>query len=202
MLLATGGVMATVAVISVGFNLLSPVRNTPSSIAPTEPPTLNTPTQTLTAAPEPTRTPTLVPPTATLIPPTVTPTRQPGQVYALETPFRVDGYEFIIHRVLEGDQMVNMVENYNTTVEAIRAINYRMPDSVWAGSTIVISPNLTEVDDAIPAFRAFQVKEDETGIEKIAEALGVDPAAMKHYNNCETACTLNPGDWLLVPYPR
>jgi hypothetical protein len=148
-----------------------------------------TPTKTHTATPTKTATPK---PTATL----------PPQKYRLETPFTVNGHQFLIHLISSGESYELLAHTYNTTVEILLAINYHAPTPLWVKSTIIISPGLLVDDPTIPAFQADLIVDQYTTIETRAIKYNVDPTLTKLYNNCSDNCKLTSGDWIVIPHPR
>lgn len=157
------------------------------------------PTSMPTMPPQPTAAPTSVIATETAMP---TPTDAPPQKHALETAINVDGKTFMIHMVIAGEQMVLLARDYQTSIEAIQAINYQLPQTVWSGSALVLMPGVQSIDPALPSFFAFKVTDSEIKIEALAGILHVEPALLKHYNRCEDDCLLSSGDWVIVPVAK
>jgi hypothetical protein len=148
-----------------------------------------TPTKTYTSTSSKTFTPK---PTATQLP----------QKYRLETPFTVNGHQFLIHLISSGESYELLAHTYNTTVEILLAINYQAPTPLWVKSTIIISPGLLVDDPTIPAFQADLIVDQSTTIETRATKYNVDPTLTKLYNNCSDNCKLSSGDWIVIPHPR
>lgn len=201
----TATIVAGLAVAGVliwfGYQSLSPAL--PAETATFIP--LSTATQALqpelsaTPSPTPTEEPTAVPPTATLIP---TETRLPPQIHGLEIPISVDEKQFLIHRVIDGEQMVIIARNYKTSIDVIQALNNGIPQALWAGTAIVIAPGLLEVDPTLPAFTTYNVTETEIVIEDLAIKLNTDLELFLHFNRCEPGCLLESGDWVMVPVKK
>ncbi len=152
-----------------------------------------------TIPPTSTDKPTAVPPTAT---PEPTQTLLPPQFHGLEIPVSVDGKQFLIHMVIEGDQMLFLARDYKTSIEVIQALNNGIPQALWAGTGIVIAPGMVEIDPPLPAFSTYKVTEIEIKIEALAVKLKTDPALFQHYNRCEPGCLLKKGDWVIVPVKK
>ena len=160
------------------------------------------PTASPTVSPFPSPTPPNIPATETSLPTTTNlpdATDFPIQKHALESPIEVDGNQFIVHRVIAGDQLVFLARDYKTSIDVIKAINYKMSSAVWAGSIIVILPGVQSVDPALPSFKTYKVVDKKVIIETLAEKLGVDAALLKHYNRCNDGFILSSGNWLIVP---
>ena len=115
---------------------------------------------------------------------------------ALNTPIGKE-IQFIIHRVAEGETTSQYAQRYNTSIEAINAVNYFLPPSLWINWLIVIPLDLTEVE-GLPAFEAYLVEEDVT-LDELAEQLSASLDEMCLYNGIDSNHTLHDGEWVLVP---
>ena len=155
--------------------------------------------------------PTVIPPSATIILPTNSPspsstfvptTTIVPQVHALEVAINVGDHRFLIHRVGAGETFEILARTYTTTSEVIRSLNYSMKPSLWANSVIVISPGLQTVDPTLPAFKTYQVTQQEMTIDELAGKLTIDPVLLRLYNACEDNCSLATGDWLILPVSK
>jgi len=152
-----------------------------------------TATITITMEKTPTPTQTSVQPTDT--PALPTPTLEPP-VLALETPIGME-FQFIIHAVVPGESLELYARDYNTTVEAIRAVNYNLPSFLPLDWIVIIPLNTVDVG-GIPQFEPYEVKQAVT-VEVLADLLSVDLTDLRLYNRIPKGYTLNPGEWLLVP---
>lgn len=145
--------------------------------------------------PKPTNT--LIPSkTPTQIPPTQTVTQSPP--HYLETPFGQDR-KFIIHRLVEGESLILLASTYNTTPEAIKAINYDYRDVLWAGSVLIIPVNQTEVNGVNP-MSAYLIENDGITIEKLAQDKNVSIAALCSLNALPEGYSFHSGEWVLIPH--
>jgi hypothetical protein len=104
--------------------------------------------------------------------------------------------------VKSGENYEYLASTYNTTTEVIRAINYNAPSPLWVKSLLVISPGLKSDDITIPAMQVLMVIETKTDLSTIANNNSVDMELMKLYNNCSDNCTLQNGDWVIIPHLR
>ena len=138
-------------------------------------------------------TPTPIPPSETPSPPTST--IEPP-ILALETPMGPD-MGFIIHAVVPGESLELYARDYNTTVEAIRAINYNLPSFLPLDWIVVIPLNTSDVS-GIPAFEPYEIEQDVT-LEVLADLLLVDPIDLQVYNRIPSGYSLSPGEWIIVP---
>lgn len=124
------------------------------------------------------------------------PTRE-DPLLALNTPIGKD-IQFIIHRVAEGETTSQYAERYNTSIEAINAVNYFLPPSLWIDWLIIIPLDLTDVE-GLPAFEAYMVEEEGITIEDLAQQLSASLEDMYQYNDLEAGHALHQGEWVLVP---
>lgn len=157
----------------------------PTAQVSTRTPTLTLPSATPTIIVKATKTPRPV------IPTSVTP-------HALETPFG-GNLRFVIHRAIEGEGFIYLAEKYGTTVDAIRAINYNLPEALWVNKILVIPVKTGDVN-GIPPFSIYQVVDIEVKVEDLAVLLEVDEDSLKKYNELPDGYILNQGDWVLVPH--
>ncbi|GAB4501653.1 MAG: hypothetical protein Fur0035_11960 [Anaerolineales bacterium] len=174
------------------LGLWNGLKNAPQPTASPSPLSASeTPTLSATPAPSATATPSATPT------PEDTPIPQAG--YALDTPFIINGRQFILHRVIEGEQLVLLARNYETSVNAIFAVNYQMTLAA-AGSVIVILPKSNSAQ-GLPAFWVHQVTQDENSLEAVTQKLGGDLAQTQAYNHCSGGCLLTKDSWLLIAFP-
>jgi hypothetical protein len=138
-----------------------------------------------------TSTPTQVPPT-----PTATKTNPP---LSLETPIGLM-YQFVIHRVVEGESLLLFANWYDTSAEAIQAVNLNLTYPIQIGTLVIIPVEILDVTD-LPAFEAYEVTQD-ISVEDLAIKLGVAVEDLMLYNNLESGTLLRSGDWIIVPRER
>ncbi len=156
----------------------------------------STPTATRTSTPTLTATRTSTPTlTATR---TSTPTLT-AKLYTLEVPFKVDNIGYVLHKVKSGESLTFLTDQYQTSVEAISALNYVLPVPLWEDWVVVVSPGVKSAV-GLPSFETYQVVDAGISIEELAKRLNVDPTMLKHYNLCDTVCHLKVGDWLVIPH--
>ncbi len=183
------------------------ITHTPS-ITPT-PTITRTPTLTFTPSNTPTRTKT---PTATSTStPTKTPTRTPSKTptktftpsataippYSLEVPIGEQN-KFVIHRAVAGENLNVIAENFGSTTEMIRAINYSLPSPIYVG-TLVIVPFQNKNMADMPILEPYQVVHALATIEQLSALLNADLAELMFYNNSAAGQVFSKGDWLLIP---
>lgn len=195
--------------LALAFSLLIDAKWPPSSSA-TNPPgeTQYAPTLIETAVqisqeegeanlPQITPTPTELMPTATQAPPTPTP--EP-QNLALDSPIGKE-YQFIIHRVAEGETLQIFADQYNTSVEAITAVNYELISPLWIGWVVIIPMNTTDVSN-LPAFEAYMIQQQSIALRGLADQLSASLEEIALYNNINVEYVLTEGEWLLIPRER
>lgn len=134
-------------------------------------------------------------PTAELtLEPTLTPTRIPNR---LDVP--IGKYEkFIIHKVAKGESIQQYAEDYNTSSEAIKAVNHNLLIPIWIESYIVIPVSFLDVS-GLPPFSAFLVEDAALTIEDIAAQFDCSVYDLLYYNNIPATEPLCYGEWLLIP---
>ncbi len=119
---------------------------------------------------------------------------------ALETPIG-DEIQFIIHRVVEGESLVLYANWFETSSDAIRAVNYELSLPLWAGTLIVIPIDQTDVT-GLPAFEVYEVLGGDVVPSELAEQLSMDLEAFCRYNNIEPDHALHDGEVVLIPRER
>jgi LysM repeat protein len=105
----------------------------------------------------------------------------------------------IIHKVLDGEGYIWLAQNYNTSEEAIKAINYNLPESLWVNTILVIPVDTSDVAD-LPQFSAYMIEGENVTIERMAELLRLDAETLKTYNDLPEGYVLVAGEWLLIPH--
>lgn len=97
--------------------------------------------------------------------------------------------------------MGEFAAKYNTSEEAIVAINLTKKNPGWSGTLLVIPVGFTDFVE-LPSFIVYQVQEKDRGVsvDTMAKYLRVDPLQLKYYNGW-TSVGDRPlvGDYLLVP---
>ena len=150
----------------------------------------------------PTRTP--LPPTATRTPTMVLPTRTrmvftPTEIapHFLDTPIG-SVPQLIIHRALPGESFEQLATQYKTSIAAIKAVNFNLPDRLFENYALVIPLNTTRVT-GLPKFSTHEVIVDGISIEEQAQLLQVDSRTLREFNQLPAGYILTIGEWLLIP---
>ncbi len=196
------------------------------TLPPTSTPTVNltlttaTPTltpsrtPTLTRTPTPTRTSTQTPsntPTTTSAPtstPNLTATQALGLTltsspyasgtcgHSLDTSFGTK-YTFVIHELERGENLNMDANKYQTTTDAILAVNYHLSLPVQPGWFVVIPVGISDVN-SVPPFEPYQASGVVMSTTEMASQLDTDPKLFSQYNAFNSPCTYFSG-WVLVP---
>jgi len=139
-------------------------------------------------------------------PPTIAPTIPPTSIsskHQLEVLIGTD-LQFMIHKVLKTETLIQIAAKYNTSVAAIESINFLLPNPGYSGTLIIIPVGFDDVTK-LPGFVVFQVMASDRGIsiENLAKRLKVNPLDLRYYNGW-TSVGDRPlvGDYLLVPRLR
>ncbi len=194
---ATGATQAvTLQTVTPFPGILQPTQTLTVSPFPSLTPTVvtatftKTPTATFTATPSKTNTPTLTQTSTFTITATVSP-------HSLEIPIG-RGQLFLIHRVVGGENLNTLAERYQTSLEAILAVNYSLDTPIWA-DTLVVIPLGVKNPEGLPIFEPYQVVDDQITAEALAQKLACDAALFKQYNLLADGEQLRRGDWFLIP---
>ncbi len=116
--------------------------------------------------------------------------------YTLDTPFGSD-IKFSLHQIASGENLDKLAEKHQTTVDAIRAVNFDMPLPVWENWIVVIPVDVSDVK-GLPAFEPYQADGTIFSLSDLALQLGVDIESISKYNAFTDACTVFRG-WMIVP---
>jgi hypothetical protein len=176
----------------------APVTDTPRTLpVMAVPTTFETPgpTFTLTVSPFPSLTPTSSSATSTQVEQT---TATGLSARSLEVPIG-RGQAYLIHRIISGENLPILAQKYQTSAEALTAINFKLTVPIWAESLIVIP--LGVIDPAgLPIFEPFQIVDDQITPEALAGKLSFDVEAFKSFNDLTSDEKLQKGDWVLIPH--
>lgn len=118
-------------------------------------------------------------------------------ILALDVPVG-DEVKFVMHRVLPGESLAIFADQYNTSIDAIIAVNANLISPLWVDWVVIVPVNFSDVT-GLPAFEAYQVEEEGVLLESLAERLSAAVDEMALYNNINTDHKLHAGEWLLVP---
>jgi hypothetical protein len=117
--------------------------------------------------------------------------------YPLDNPFGSTDRQFLLHRVVEGENITILTERYETTPEAIEAVNYFFPSSLWAELVIVIPLKMSNIS-GLPSFKPVLLDEEDISFEELAKDLLVSSAELIEFNQIDPSCRSFHG-WVIVP---
>jgi LysM repeat protein len=170
--------------------------------------TTATPSPTVTRTPTPSRTPTATSTSTSTKTPDLTSTNAAAESltaspyvngtcgHTLDVPFSQNP-SFVIH-VMGGGESLNMYANqYQTTTDAILAINNHLTIPVKSGQAIVIPVGTSSVI-GIPPFVLYQTNGTIETTQQLADQFNADVQALRQYNALTEPCTRFMG-WVLIP---
>jgi hypothetical protein len=128
---------------------------------------------------------------------TAEPAATAGPPHLLETPFGVDR-QFLLHQVSSGEDLISIASTYQTSVEAIRAVNFNMPQELWVGTTIIIPFGQMDAAGMTP-MTAYEIPSDGISIETLALEKRVDPEALTALNSRPGSYLFQTGEWVILP---
>ena len=117
--------------------------------------------------------------------------------HAIETPFG-DNPKLVIHQVQAGEGYIFLAERFGTTVEAIKALNYELPESLWV-NTILVIPINTDSVDGLPKFSVREITTEGLTIEDYAQQMQLDAGLLKRYNALPDEYLLEMGELIIIP---
>jgi len=192
--------LAVVAVIGLTILILTGMIKIPGLVLPSGTQTFPFPL----VSPTPTNTniPSLTPSATETQLPTPTETQEIITILeprTLETPFGRTP-PLVIHSLKDGESYLMVAGIYETSEEAIKAINYNLPTTaLWVG-TILVIPVGTQDVTGLPRFSTYEVDMEGLTIEDLATRLNVDPALLKKFNDFPDGYILSRGEWLIIPH--
>jgi len=127
--------------------------------------------------------------------PTLTQTQIPP--HSLEVPIG-SGQQYIIHRVADGENLTTLVDTYQTSLEAIQAVNATLIIPIRIDAVLIIPLNIKDVK-GLPKLEPFQVTQDQTTPEALAELLKTDAALFKSLNGFTDGESITKGSWVIIP---
>lgn len=133
--------------------------------------------------------------TATPNPPTDTPT--PIFPRYLETPIGLDTV-YVIHQVVEGDNLIYLADIYSTTVDAIMAANDPLLMPIRDDSFLVIPYKQADITKIIP-LTAYKIEFEDKSVMYIADRLGFEAEVVAALNAVPLQHVFTVGEWILLP---
>jgi len=136
-------------------------------------------------------------PVQSSITPSATFMTTPQSPYSLDAPIG-RGQLFIIHKVANGENLTTLADTFNTSVEAILAVNYMLNIPIRVDATVII-PLQKEDTQGLSLFEPYQVTHAQIAAEALAKELETDALLFKYVNDLDDGDLLHQGDWILVP---
>lgn len=121
----------------------------------------------------------------------------PASPHTLEVPFGTT-YPLLMHRVIGGEDLISIANTYQSSVDAIRSINFNMPAELWS-DTIIIIPVNQSILSGIPPMKAYEVSTDGLTLEELANEQGIDPVNLALYNDRSGDYLFQKGEWVVLP---
>ena len=137
--------------------------------------------------------------------PLPSPTTEPSSIqtltplspHLLETRFGTQR-QFLLHRVLEGESLNLLAITYHTSTEAIRAVNYNLPATLWENTVIIIPPDQTDMAGVTP-MTGYPISPEKITIQALALEKGVSLDALCSINGLPDDYLFKPGEWVIIP---
>jgi hypothetical protein len=118
--------------------------------------------------------------------------------YELENRIDLGQYALVLHRVGYGENLDLLASKYETSLQAIQAINYFLPSPLWVNQVIVIPFDQTEIS-GLPYFEPYFVLDPVDSLKGIAREVSVTESDLREYNHLDAECPVFAG-WLLLPH--
>jgi len=131
--------------------------------------------------------------------PSATPSPTPRPPHLLETPLG-DDRQFLLHRTLPGESYELIASSYLTTIAALRAANYNLPDALWVDAVLVVPVGQTDPAGIVP-MSAFAAGEQGATLAAVALEQGVSLAELCALNGLASDEKISPGEWVIVSHP-
>lgn len=108
------------------------------------------------------------------------------------------GQLFIIHKVINGENLSTLADTHSTSLEAIMAVNYQLNVPIKIDAVIII-PLQKKDTQGLSIFEPYQVTATQITAEALANELDTDSLLFKYVNDLKDGDLLHQGDWILVP---
>jgi hypothetical protein len=105
----------------------------------------------------------------------------------------------LVHRVLPGESIAMLANEYVTTEDAIRAVNYGMGETLWAHTLVVIPFERSNVS-GIPPMTAYLIDVSSISIETLAVEKSVDVELLRTWNALPKGYLFHLGEVFIIPY--
>ena len=105
----------------------------------------------------------------------------------------------LIHVINVGESFANIAQNYDTSLQAIRAVNTTPLDKFQVGSFIIIPVGTEEISGQVPALGVYQVGMTDTEVRTLANELAMEVEILCRYNGLKPDDIVKSGSLLVVP---
>jgi hypothetical protein len=119
--------------------------------------------------------------------------------YGLETPIELGGQAITLHKVRRGESVDLLATSYETSLEAMQALNYFLPSPLWAELVIVIPVGGLQ-DAAGPILEPYLVPEPGVPVASLAGQFSITAEELIQTNSLDPGCPAVSG-WVLIPHP-
>jgi len=109
----------------------------------------------------------------------------------------LENFSLIIHQVQEGESLVLLAQEHDTSPEAIIDINYGLPTPIWEGWTLVI-PDGMEDTNQLPCFEVFFLAQS-MSLDEFTAQRDCKKEELKRYNDSINGDMIQGGQWVLIP---
>jgi len=109
----------------------------------------------------------------------------------------LENYSLIIHQVQEGESLVLLAQEHDTSPEAIIDINYGLPTPIWEGWTLVIPDGLKDTNQ-LPCFEVFFLAQN-MSLDEFTAQRNCNKEELKRYNDSISGDMIQGGQWVLIP---
>lgn len=108
------------------------------------------------------------------------------------------GRVFLLHRVSRGEDLLAIAEKYNTSVDAIRTVNYNIAPELWVDTMIVIPVDQTDVTGVTPMI-PLEITGSEKSIQELAVEHTISPDLLGEVNSRSITYRFQIGEWVIMP---
>jgi hypothetical protein len=125
------------------------------------------------------------------------PVNTEGPLLLQQTPWAAERV-FLLHRVTRGEDIIAIAGKFNTSIDAIRAVNYNMAPELWVDTMIIIPENQADVTGVAPMF-PLEITGSGKTIQDLAEEHSISPDLLAAVNALPTSYRFQTGEWVIMP---
>jgi hypothetical protein len=115
-----------------------------------------------------------------------------------ETPIGLKSM-FIVHRVIAGESLASLAEAYKTTKEVIQKLNYKMGDTLWIDTLVVLPVEGFDLT-GVPPMSAYVADSDNISIDALASEKSVDVDSLLRWNAVPKGYVFRKGEAVIIPH--